>query len=61
MEFGGGIPNGVDVADHDIEGVAPRADGLQLVGGIVEVDFDCGVGGQGDMAIEMVDRVFVLV
>lgn len=61
MEFGGGIPDGVNVADHDIEGIAPRADGLKLVGRVVGVGFDCGVGGQGNMSVEMVEAVCVLV
>ena len=61
MEFGGGVPDGVDVADQDIEGVAPGDNGLQLIGGIVGVGFDCGVGGRGNMSIEMVEAVCVLV
>ena len=61
MEFGGGIPDGVNVADHDIEGVAPRADGLKLVGRVVEVGFDYSIGGQGNMSVEMVEAVCVLV
>ena len=61
MEFGGGIPDGVNVADHDIEGVAPRADGFKLVGRVVEVGFDCGMGGQVNMSVEMVEAVYVLV
>ena len=55
MEFGGGVSNVVDVADHDIEGVAPRANRLQLVCWIVEVGFDRCVGGQGNVSIEMVE------
>ena len=61
MEFGGGVSDGVDVADHDIEGVAPRADRLQLVCWIVEVGFDRCVGGQGNVSIEMVEAVCVFV
>lgn len=61
MEFGGSISDGVNVADHDIEGVAPRADGLKLVGRVVGVGFDCGMGGQENMSVEMVEAVCVLV
>ena len=38
--FGGGIPDGVYVADHEKEGVTSRADRLKLVGRVVEMGFD---------------------
>ena len=61
MEIGSGIPDGVNVVDHDIEGVAPRGDGLKLVGRVVEVGFDCGTKDQENMSVEMIEVVCVLV
>ena len=40
VEFCGGVTRGVDPTRHDVEGVARSADGKELVGRIVGVQFN---------------------
>lgn len=44
VELGGGVADGVYVADHSLKGIASGTDGEEFVGGVGVVGFDSSVG-----------------